>query len=141
MSNAIVIFDGTATAAAAIVDALKKVDLTFFDSPWMKGVTPEEYLKTFTRQQLLDHLLSRGLKLEAVLPIDWNGKDKQEWLDKMLSNSFGISSMGNTPPRELLLETFIRLEALNELCMPPEKNQSSKMDELRRKYRTAVNDF
>ncbi|MEM9943191.1 MAG: hypothetical protein AAF939_16630 [Planctomycetota bacterium] len=132
-SSALKLFEGN--APLAIIDALKSVDAMF--EQLLSGKTAEEFLKAITRQQLLDYLSGHGLRLDSVLPINWEGKEdeKQLWLKKMSNDSFGISVGGNIASREMLLETYIRLEALRELCMPPQPGKSDKMSDLRKKYR------
>lgn len=109
------LFGGRDALASKILESLEKRD------PSRRALRRETSVKTLattTREELLESLETAGISLNEIMRCEWNDSSLHYWKDKMNSSGSGtgIASGGASAPIALLLNTYVRLEALGEVC-------------------------
>ena len=136
--NASSVFGGAGVLADSIVKLVRSIaPVELLD----QAEDPQDTLKKFSRQRLLDFFTKNSIPIDQVMPVDWSSHNREEWLEKMAvvnPDAGGVGASGHPAPEHLLLDNYVRWEALHEVCGPNikivDEGRAKQMQDLRKKY-------
>lgn len=118
VKNATDIFGGEATLASKLAQIVEEFGTAELIN---KGEDPKGILQKFTRQGFLNLLARNNISIDEVMPIKWSSQERDWWIDRMREFNptiVGVGSSGKPAPEDLILDSFVRWEALRMVCGP-----------------------